>query len=242
MFPMAKQRLWKLIIAGLIAASSGAQAQQLATADRNSAIKPCVVVFGVRAEARFEIRRNVRLLEVLILAGGLTEHSQGTVEVIHTHSSCFESDSWPPRGEQRSVDIYKVSEVLRAEASANPYLRSGDVVIALEFDPIFVTGNVKTPRGIVQKQQLTLTQAIALAGGVLPGTRPDRIHIYRMKEGKVGGQILRYDLKAIKKARTPDPILQPYDIVEVDPNYHGVPIGDLLPPLQRPKLPTRIIE
>lgn len=228
------------MIAGLVTATVGAQAQQPPTAESKSTIKPCIVVLGVRTPTRFEIRRDVRLLEVLLLAGGLTEHTQGTVEVVHTDSPCFESDSWPPRREQGSRDTYKVSEVLRAEASANPYLRSGDVVSAVEFDPIFVIGNVRTQREIVLKEQLTLTKAIAMAGGIRSEDWSGWVWIYRMKDGKVGTERLRYDLRAIEKGRIPDPILQPYDIVDV-PRKSGH--GDvLIGKGQPPKLPTRIIE
>src|SRR5207244_2107609 len=116
----------------------------------NSNAKPCIVVYGaVRAPARFELRREVRLAQVLAMAGGLTEQVDQTIKVVHSGTQCFQAE---PRHQivtdvqTPEVSAYAVPEVLRGEENANPYLRPGDIVIAIEIAPVYVTGNVKNPK------------------------------------------------------------------------------------------------
>ena len=81
--------------------------------------------------------------------------------------------------------------------------------------PVYITGNVKQPQKIIWREGLTLTQALALSGGVLPKTRTNSIRVYRKKNDRIGAEEIKIDLKAIKKHRTADVILQPYDIINV---------------------------
>jgi polysaccharide export outer membrane protein len=196
-----------IIVIGLLAAC-GIRAQQprpnTRAADESNA-KPYVVVFGaVRAPARLELRRHVRLAEVLAMAGGLTNRASGNVKVTHA-----DSDS-PGKS-----DTYVLSEVLRREETSNPYVDGGDIVFVPELDPIYVIGSVLTQSEIYPKESLTLTQAIKLAGGARRDAQTGRIVIYRHLKGI--GFSIKADLVAIKKHLAEDPLLQPYDIVEVPP-------------------------
>ena len=194
-----------IIVIGLLAAA-GIRAQQTSqnTSPADNA-KPRVVVFGaVRAPARLELRRPVRLAEVLTMAGGLTNRASGTVKVTHA-----DSDS-PGKSH-----TYVLSEMLRREETANPYVEGGDIVFVTELDPIYVIGSVLTQSEFYPKAPMTLTQAIKLAGGARRNAQISRVVIYRHEKGF--GFAIRADLVAIRKHRTEDPLLQPYDIVEVLP-------------------------
>ena len=80
---------------------------------------------------------------------------------------------------------------------------------------VYVIGQVVRPQGIPFKQPITVTQAIAMAGGVLPDSGRDRVRIYRNKTEDKTRMVILVDLKAITKRRAEDVFLQPYDIVEV---------------------------
>jgi polysaccharide export outer membrane protein len=198
-----------MIIAIGLSLVCGIRAQQpspnTSTADKSNA-KPYVVVFGaVRAPARLEPRRQVRLAEVLAMAGGLTNRASGTVKVTHA-----DSDS-PGKSY-----TYVLSEMLRREETSNPYVEGGDIVFVPELDPIYVIGSVLTQSEIYPKESLTLTQAIKLAGGARRDAQTGRIVIYRHFKGI--GFSIKADLVGIKKHLAEDPLLQPYDIVEVPPS------------------------
>ena len=196
-----------LFVIGLLAAC-GIRAQQptpnTSAGDETNA-KPYVVVFGaVKAPARLELRRQVRLAEVLAIAGGLTKRASGNVKVTH-------ADGDSPGKSYK----YVLSEVLSREETSNPYVEGGDIVFVPELDPIYVIGSVLTQSEIYPKESLTLTQAIKLAGGARRDAQTGRIVIYRHVKGI--GFSIKADLIAIKKHLAEDPLLQPYDIVEVPP-------------------------
>jgi protein involved in polysaccharide export with SLBB domain len=73
---------------------------------------------------------------------------------------------------------------------------------------------VAQPGPIVLKDQMTLQQAIAMTGGPQRLAKAD-VYIYRKKEGQSGIEPLMFNYEDIKKGKAKDPLLQPYDIIEV---------------------------
>ncbi len=65
------------------------------------------------------------------------------------------------------------------------------------------------------RDQLTLSLAIAMVGGVRKEAKSSDVRIYRQKPGSRDWETLRADLAAIKKNQKPDVLLQAYDVVEV---------------------------
>src|SRR6185295_7385461 len=108
-----------------------------------------------------------------------------------------------------------LSDTLMGEPKANPYLQPGDIVTVPEADQIYVVGNVNLPVTIPLKEPVSLTQAIAMAGGVKQDTKKDKIRVLRQTPGSSSKQELIIDLTAIEKKRAEDPVLQPNDIIDV---------------------------
>jgi polysaccharide export outer membrane protein len=187
--------------------------------------KPCVVVVGaVRAPARIEIRRQVRLHEVLAIAGGLTTQAGETIQLVHTGSKCFQSSRVPAANSASSSGestVLNISDIGPGEEKADPYIVAGDLVIVSVQEPIYVVGSVVNPRAIYSKERVTLTQAIRLAGGVTSNSNTSKVVIYRPKKGLTGVSItvdcvsITVDYWAIRKHSAEDPTLQPFDIIYV---------------------------
>lgn len=235
-------KLFTLAVFGLFAVTSN-NAQEPGgkiTEVVDSNPKPCLVVTGgVKSPTRFELRRPVRLAEALFFAGGLTESADGLVQVVHSSTRCFQSESRYPTEKDfpapMKPETFQISALMRGEDKANPLLNAGDVVIVNEFSPVFVVGNVKQQREITLRQGLTLTKAIELAGGLLANSRTNGVRVYRMQNGKIGAADMTIDLNAIKKGRLPDLPLQPYDIIEIRnkkarPPHPGGPVLGVAPP------------
>lgn len=234
-----------LAIGLLTTGASRAQqpAQNASTSVESQA--PCLTVYGaVRAPAMFTLRRPVRLAEVIAMAGGLTARAGESVQVIHTRTPCYQ-----PGQESRSVswldstskevpagqsDTYVLSEVSRTDDKSNPFLQAGDIVIVTEQYPIYVVGSVVAPREIYSKEPLTLSQAIKLAGGAHRNAEVSKVVVYQPKKGAVF-LARQFDLRAIRKHRVVDPILQAYDIVFVP----SLGIRTVGPPLGYPSFDTR---
>jgi protein involved in polysaccharide export with SLBB domain len=182
------------------------------------------VIGAVKSPGRFELRRPIRLLELLALyASGPDAQSDGRIEVVHTQSAvCSGAEPQPHEVSMMSAS-YDWEETRLGREEANPYIRPGDVVSLAEAPQVFVIGNVREPRSIALKEKITLTTALAMAGGTLDATKSDQIRIERQKAGASTKELLVVNLNAIKKRQAEDPVLQPGDIVEV-PSSTGAKI------------------
>ena len=70
------------------------------------------------------------------------------------------------------------------------------------------------PSMIPLKERVTVSQAIAMAGGALPDTQSERVRVVRQTPGGAKTEII-VDLKAISRRRAEDVALQANDIIEV---------------------------
>lgn len=208
--------------------------------------QPVAVIGAVNAPGRFQMQRRVRLLELLAFAGGPAERAGRNVQVVHAAASpaCDPPDS-PAPSEDAAVALasYKLSDTLRGDERSNPYVQPGDVVTIPEAEQVYVVGNVFKPSALPLKEPITVSQAIAMAGGVLPDTKSDRVRIVRQTAGGATKTELFVDLKAIEKRRADDVALQPNDIVDV-PTSSGKRllrslVGAIVPAASQ--LPVRVI-
>jgi polysaccharide export outer membrane protein len=176
-----------------------------------------VAVMGaVKTPGRFQLQRRVRLLELLTFVGGPADQAGQTLQVIHAGSG--------PRcngaiAEEQSPDsqllVLKLSETLHAQDQANPFVESGDIIMVPDADQYYLLGNVAKPSAYPLKDRVSITQAIAYAGGTLPDTKTDRIRIVRQAPGASTRTEILVDLKKVMKAGGEEVLLQPNDIVEV---------------------------
>lgn len=191
---------------------------------RNS--RPPAIVYGaVRAPQRFQMQRRVRLNELIANSGGMTERANGRIQVLHT-----EPVMCPEAGEAPEViDVqngvypyqeYKIADLLAGKETANPVVRPGDVVTVLEAEPIYITGSVTSPQGLYLRDQMSLTTALAMVGGIRSDGKGSDIRIYRRAPTGQDREVIRADYNAIKKKKQPDVELKPYDVIEV-PEANG---------------------
>jgi polysaccharide biosynthesis/export protein len=166
---------------------------------------------------QFKLQRQVRLLELLTLAGGLSDHAGRTVNVVHSGgASLCEPNAGAAQADTGLLITYKLEETMRGVPEANPVLRPGDVVVVPEGDQIYVVGNVIKPSTIALKEPLTVSRAIAMAGGTAPATKRTKVRVVRQIPGSDGAkQEIFVDLNAIEKRSAIDLALLPNDIVDV---------------------------
>jgi polysaccharide export outer membrane protein len=179
--------------------------------------QPVAVLGAVNTPGRFQLQRRVRLLELLAYAGGQAERAGGRIQIVHTAgpSLCKEGRTTAAEGDGLdSLDSYGLNEILRGDEQSNPYVQPGDIVTVPESEKAYVVGNVLKPSPIPLKEPITVSQAIAMAGGIMPDTKSERVRIIRQTPGS-GKMEIPIDLKAIDKQRAEDVVLQANDIVDV---------------------------
>lgn len=178
--------------------------------------QPVAVIGAVRSPAQFKLQRPVRLSELLSFAGGPSENAGQSVQVVHAggQSLCEKASSGNAEDTSGFV-AYKLSDTLHALPEANPFVRPGDLIQVPNADQVYVLGNVLRPLAIPLKEPLTVSRAIAIAGGTAPSTKKDKVRIIRQLPGSSAKQEIYVDLKAIEQNKAEDVALVANDIVDV---------------------------
>ena len=185
--------------------------------ERNSR-QPVSVSGAVRQGGKIPMERRIRLNELIAASGGFTDKAAGTIQILHTQPLLCpgpgeQAEALPIDGTAVPLQVVKISDL--AKGTANPVMRPGDLVLVTEAEPVYITGSVVSPSGILLRDQLTLSRALGMVGGLRKEANQSAIRIYRQKAGSAEQQILKVDFQAIKKNQEPDVFLQPYDVIEV---------------------------
>lgn len=208
--------------------------------------QPVAVLGAVRAPSRFQLQRQVRLLELLSFAGGPSDAAGLTIQIVHTATPSICQTTTPTSSAGATLSIvenYKLSDTSRGDEKANPYVLPGDIISVADAEQAFVVGNVLRPSPIVLKERITVTRAIAMSGGLMPDAKSSRVRIIRQAPGSTSATELFVDLKAIDKHKAEDVVLQAGDIVDV-PTSAGkrllrTLVGAIVP--SAGQLPVRVI-
>ena len=189
--------------------------------------QPVAINGAVARPGQFQLRRPVRLLELLqFYAGGATEKSGGRIQIARMPApGTCESRPAAAQTAQTATPIddasapsfltFKLEETLRADERANPYLQPGDVITLPEAKEAYVVGNVLRPGPIpLRDDRLTVSRAIAMVGGFMPDSRKERVRIVRQEANGESREIF-VDMKAVDKHQAEDIALLPNDIIDV---------------------------
>ncbi len=186
---------------------------------------------AVRAAARFRLRRDIHLGELIVLAGGITDGASGDITIFRPKDlNCVAAAApapdldknggiGPSDNGSHTLNI-KINELLSGNELANPQILSGDIVTVLRAYPIYVIGAVKSPRPIYSRDKMTVSRIVAIAGGLAKDADGSRVVIYRR-----AGTVVRSigtDLGKIKRGESEDEILQPFDIIEIAFKGRGI--------------------
>ncbi|HEV7744994.1 MAG TPA: polysaccharide biosynthesis/export family protein [Pyrinomonadaceae bacterium] len=180
--------------------------------------EPVAVLGAVRTPSRFQLQRRVRLLELLTFVAGPAENAGRTVQVVHAgpRNLCGNSRGDADAESVASVvDSYQLTDTLRGDEKSNPFVQAGDVVSIAVADQVYVIGNVVRPTAIALTEPMTVSRAIAMAGGTAMDTKKNAIHIVRQTPGTTEKKEIVVDLDAINHHKAEDVVLVANDIVDV---------------------------
>jgi len=206
--------------------------------------QPVAVTGAVKAASNFNLQRQVRLLELLSFAGGPSESAGQTVQIVHAGGpSLCDKASEAVANDTGGLVSYKLEDTLQGVPEANPFVRPGDIVRVLDADQVYVVGNVLRPTAIPLKEPITISRAIAVAGGTAPSTKKDKVRIIRQTPGSITKQEIFVDLGAIEKRKADDIALLPNDIVDVPisgtKSFLRSLVGTIAPAVSQ--MPVRVI-
>jgi polysaccharide export outer membrane protein len=172
------------------------------------------VVGAVHKPGTFYLNRPVRLYELLTLAGGQdVEFAGGKIKLarLGNVSGCQENSK--TTDEDVVFLSYRLNDIV--EGKVNPWMKPGDIISVLKSEEAYVVGNVFKPAKVPLNDPVTLTQAIAIAGGLDATAKTDKVIIERQATENSPKTDLVFNLKDIRDKKIPDPQLQANDIVNV---------------------------
>jgi polysaccharide export outer membrane protein len=143
-----------------------------------------VFVMGeVRTPGKYTLTGAVTLIEALAQAGSTTPAASHEVLILHPKETAKGAPTLPDDGD---ADVERVSlrEIESGKLSQNVAIRDGDTIFVPKAERFYVIGQVRTPGSYILEPNMTVLQAISLAGGVSDRGSNRRIRIIRIVDNK----------------------------------------------------------
>lgn len=201
------------------------------------------LIGAVTDQGRYQLSRRMRLLELLTYAKGPSDKAGETINIVRGSRPNL-CETAPQLSDDASGFIsLRLNDTLRGEERANPYVQPGDIVTIPEASQVYVVGNVYSPKSLSLKEPITVSRAIAMAGGPLRDSKMDHVRIVRQEHGTAPRSEIYVNLNAIARKQADDVMLQPNDIVEVQESTGKSIIRSLLGVVAPSvaQLPVRVI-
>lgn len=180
---------------------------------------PVAVVGAVNQPGRFQLQRPIRLLDLMTYVNGVSPNAGRDVRIIrspYSQSCSANQTGFDSEGEEdEQIITLSISKVMDGDESANHYIYAGDIIQVSDAEQAYIIGNVRRAVPVSLKEPVTLSSAIAMAGGVTDGAQIKKIKIMRQEEDSLNKTELIVNLKDINQRKAEDVLLQPNDIVEV---------------------------
>ena len=156
----------------------------------------------------YEIIGPRKLLEILAMAGGLQDKGADSkagdvVQVIREHGN----------PQTLIIDLKRLQ--VKGDPELNVTIRSGDVVHVPFAGNAYVLGGVRAPGCVAVRDNLTLSQALAMTGGADPVLANNQITVMRLDDNRNPITITAH-LKKVLSHQEPDVPLKDNDVVVVN--------------------------
>jgi len=181
------------------------------------------VTGAVDKPGQYEMIGSRTLLEMLAVAGGLQDKPQGkagdVVHIIRRRSASGprlgQEGANGPFSEHSETIVIDLRRLLQEGATElNLPIRHGDIIHVPFAGNAYVLGGVRKPGSVAVKDRLTLTQAVAQAGGLDPVLGTKRVNILRLAENGAA-TTLSTDLGRVMAREEEDVALKDNDVVIV---------------------------
>jgi polysaccharide export outer membrane protein len=165
------------------------------------------ILGAIRTPGAYQAKERLTLTQVIALAGGFTEDANITnVKII--------------RAGMRGSDtmVVDVSQILD-KAMGDIEIKPKDTIMVEEYGRFSITGQVMKPGLYKLKKDLTVTEAIIIAGGFTPAAAQNGTKLIREKDGQK--TVVNVPVVSIAKSgdNSKDIMLQPGDAIVVPESF-----------------------
>lgn len=144
------------------------------------------VMGEVRSPGKYPLEGADTLLDVLARAGSLTATASNTVRVLRQKDpAAVGTPAVPGAADVTEVLVINLDELKSGKMTgANLPLQDGDTILVPPADRFYISGYVRNPGTFVLQPNMTVEQAIAVAGGLSERGSRRGIKIKRLVNGK----------------------------------------------------------
>lgn len=129
----------------------------------------------VRNPGKFTLSGDASIMTVLAEAGSVTAQAGSYVVITHAHATSADGEDGQMRVSRRDLETGRAQNVR---------LQDGDTIFVPRAETFFVTGFVRQPGSFVLDGDVTVLQAISLAGGPTERAAMNRVKIRRIVNGE----------------------------------------------------------
>jgi polysaccharide export outer membrane protein len=177
--------------------------------------REAALIGAVNEQGRYQMQRHIRLLELLTFAKGPSDKAGQAINIVRGPRADSCAGETAIVANQEGLITLRLNDTLNGQEAANPFVEAGDIITIPEAEQVFVVGNVYAPKSLPLKDALTVSRAIAMAGGPLRDSKTDHVRVVR-RSAVAGSQSEMFvNLTAIARKKEDDLVLQANDIVEV---------------------------
>lgn len=169
--------------------------------------KPVSVSGAVRSPTVIQAARPLSIVEAIARAGGLADNAGSEIQILTP-----ERDGKPPAITRVSTKV--LTDL--SEIKPSIWLRGGEEVRVSSAGRVYMLGGVSRPGAILinTEEPLTILRALAMSGGVTPGTG-SKAYLLRSSDPGAEKKEIALNLRRVMKRQDPDMPLQANDVVFV---------------------------
>ncbi|MEO5739881.1 MAG: polysaccharide biosynthesis/export family protein [Vicinamibacterales bacterium] len=134
----------------------------------------------VRSPNKYTLPGNSTLMDVLTLAGSVTQNAGNWVQITHVRQG---AEVLGP-AVSAEYDLRVNLRDIQTGKAQNIKMLHGDTVFVPKAERVWVVGQVRNPQGVVHEEGMTVFEAIAAAGGITEKGSNSRIEIVRIENGQ----------------------------------------------------------
>ena len=161
------------------------------------------VIGAVRSPSRYVLIRNMQLIDLLAVAGGLSAEAGSDILITRRD---------PDSTSSRQIVVSRRDLFSRDNKAANISLIPGDIITVSDREFFYIRGEVRRPDAYIFKNGMTVLKAIGIAGGFSQFANRKEVVLLRTDDGEVHHKTI-VNIKAIENGKRHDIALLPEDII-----------------------------